>query len=65
MDIQKVRMGKIYCTICTMYKEFKNPKISYICDKTLLSSSNCDKCRSEDEKIFKVEESILDLISNI
>ena len=50
MDFKKVRMRKIYCTMCKMYKEFKNPKISYICDKTLLLSSICDKCRSEMEK---------------
>ena len=69
MDFKKFRMTKIYCAMCKMYKEIKNPKISYICDKTLLLSSICDKCRSEDEKIFKVEESIeiliLGLISNI
>ena len=64
MDIKKVRMGKIYCTILQCIKNLKTLKY-HICDKTLLSSSNCDKCRSEDEKIFKLEESILDLISNI
>ena len=39
-------------------KEIKKPKISYICDKTLLLSNICNKCRSKDEKIFKEEESI-------
>ena len=28
-------MRKFYCTKCKKYKEFKKPKISYICDKTL------------------------------
>ena len=28
-------MRKLYCTKCKKYKEFKKPKISYICDKTL------------------------------
>ena len=70
MDFKKVRMRKIYCTMSKMYKQFKNPKISYVCDETLLLSSICDKCTSEYEKIFKVEESIeilkiLGLISNI
>ena len=51
-------MKKIYCTKCKKYKEFKKPKISYICDRILLFSSICKKCRSEDEKIFKEEESI-------
>ena len=32
--------------------------MSYICDKTLLLSSICNKCGSEDEKIFKEEKSI-------
>ena len=51
-------MKKIYCTKCKKYKEFKKSKISYICDRILLFSSICKKCRSEDEKIFKEEESI-------
>ena len=45
------------------------PKISYFCYKTLLPSSICNKCRSEDEKIFMEQESIemikiLGLINN-
>ena len=58
IDFQKVRMKKIYCTKCKKYKEFKKDKISYICDKTLLLSSTCNKCGSENAKIFKEEESI-------
>ena len=63
-------MKKIYCTKCKKYKEFKKPKISYICDRILLFSSICKKCRSEDEKIFKEEESIeilkiIGLINNV
>ena len=38
-------------------KNFKKPKISYICDKTLPLSSICNKCGSEDGKTFKEEES--------
>ena len=37
--------------------EFKKPKI-YICYKILLLSSICNKCGSEDEKIFMEEELI-------
>ena len=48
-------MRKIYSTDCKKCKEFKKPKI-YICDKTLLLSSTCNKYGSEDEKIFKEEE---------
>ena len=58
IDLRKVRMRKIYCTKGKKYKEFKNPKISFICDKTLFHSSICSRCGSEDKKIFKVEESI-------
>ena len=57
VDFKKVKMRNIYCTKCKKYKQFKNPKISYICDKTLLLSSICNKCGSEDKKIFKEEES--------
>ena len=63
-------MRKTYCAKCQKYREFKKPKLSYICDKTLLLSSICDKRGSEDDKIFKEEESIeilkiLGLINNI
>ena len=51
-------MRKIYCTKCNKYKQFKKPRILYICDKTLLLFSICNKCGSEDEKIFKKEQSI-------
>ena len=29
-------MRKIYCTKCKRCKEFKKPKVPYICDKKLL-----------------------------
>ena len=46
------------------------PKISYICHKTLLLSSICNKCRGEDEKVSMEQESteilkILGLNNNI
>ena len=43
---------------CKKYKEFKKPETWYICYKTLLLSSICNKCESEDEQIFMEEESI-------
>ena len=63
-------MRKIYCTKCKKYKEFKKPKISYICDKILLLSGICNICGSKDEKTFKEEVSIeilkiLDLVYNM
>ena len=51
-------MRKIYCINCKKYKKFKNPRMSYICQKTLLLSRICNKCLTEDEKIFKEDESI-------
>ena len=63
-------MRKILCIKSKKYKKIINPKLSYICYKTLLLSSVCNKCESEDEKIFVEQESIemlkvLDLINNI
>ena len=53
-----------------MYRKFDKPKISYILRKTLALSFTCSKCKNEDKKIFKEEESIeilkiLGLIENI
>ena len=64
------KMPEIYCIKCKKYKEFKKPETWYICYKTLLLSSICKKCGSEDEQIFMEEESIkilkiLRLITNI
>ena len=58
IDLKKVRMKKIYCIACNMYRKFKNPEISYIFDKALVLSIIRAKCCSKDEKIFKEEESI-------
>ena len=63
-------MKKIYCVICGKYRKFKNPKISYIFEKTLVLTIICSKYENKDEKIFKKEESIeilkiLGLIKNI
>ena len=63
-------MKKIYCVICDNYRKFDIPKISYILEKTLVLSIICSKCKSENEKIFKEEESseilkILGLSENI
>ena len=63
-------MKKLYCIICGKYRKFEKPKISYLLEKTLFLSIICGKCKSEDEKLFKEEESIevlkiLGLIENI
>ena len=62
-------MKNLYCVICFLYRKFEKPKIWYLIEKTVLSII-CSKCKNEDEKIFKEEDSIeilkiLDLIENI
>ena len=52
-------MKKLYCVICAMYRKFEKPKISYLLEKkTLVLSIFCSKCKNEDEKVFKEEQSI-------
>ena len=63
-------MKKLYCVICGKYRKFEKPKILYLLEKTLVFSIICSKCKNEDEKIFKEEDSveilkILGLIENI
>ena len=60
-------MNKIYCFIFGKYRKFEKPKMSHILEKTLVLSIICSKCKNEDEKLFKEDESIeilktLDLI---
>ena len=63
-------MTKLYCIICGKYKKFEKPKISYVLEKTLVISNICSKCKNQDEKTSKEEESIeilkiIGLINNI
>ena len=51
-------MKKIYCVIGSKYRKFEKSKISYLLEKTLVLSIICCKCKNEDEKLFKEEESI-------
>ena len=53
-----------------LQRKFKNPKASYTFNEALVLSIICDKCGSNDDKIFTIEESIeilkiLGLIDNI
>ena len=48
-------MKKLYCVI---HRKFQKPKISYLLAKTLAPSITCSKCKNEEEKLFKEEESI-------
>ena len=56
--------------ICSKYRKFEKPKISYLLEKTLVLSVICNKCKIDDEKLFKEEGpieilKILGLIENI
>ena len=56
--------------MCGKYRKFEKPKISCILEKILVLSIIWGKCRNEDEKTFKEEESIeilkvLGLIENV
>ena len=55
---------------CTKYRKFKNPKVSYFFNETLVFPIICRKSGSNNDTIFKKEEfieklKILDLINNI
>ena len=50
-------MKRLYCVICGKYRKFEKPKISFILEKVLVLSIICSKCKNEDEKLFKEEES--------
>ena len=63
-------MKKLYYVTCGNYEKIEKSKISNILEKTLVLSIICSKCKNEEEKIFKEEESIkilkiLCLIENI
>ena len=49
-------MKKLYCVICGEHRKFEKSKTSCF-KKTLVFSIICTKCKNEDEKIFKKEES--------
>ena len=51
-------MKKLFSVTCDNCRKFGKPKISNILDKTLVLFVICSKCKNDDEKIFKEEESI-------
>ena len=40
------------------YRTFEKTKISYLLEKAIFLSVICSKCKNENEKLFKEEESI-------
>ena len=51
-------MKKLHCVIFGKYRKFEKYKISYLLEKTLVLSIISSKCKNEDEKLFKEQESI-------
>ena len=51
-------MKRFYCLFCGKYGKFKNPKISYIFEKTLVFSIICSKCENEVEQIIREEKQL-------
>ena len=51
-------MKKLYSTICSKYRKFEKPKISYLLEKPFVLSIICRKYKNDDGKIFKDEDSI-------
>ena len=47
----------MYCVICLKYRKSGKSKISYLIEKTLVLSIICSKCKKENEKVFKEEDS--------
>ena len=64
------KMKKLSCIICSKYRKFEKPRISNLLEKALVLSIICSKCKNEDGKLFKGEESIeiikvIGLIENV
>ena len=53
-----MKTKNIYDVIFGKYRKFKNLKISNIFEKAIVLIIICNKCKNEDKKIFKEEESI-------
>ena len=47
-------MKKLYCSIWDKYRKFEKPKIMPVIVLFII----CSKCKNENEKLFKEEESI-------
>lgn len=50
-------MKKVDCVECNKYRKLKNLKNCQIFNEALVISSVCDKCVSNNDKLFEEEES--------
>ena len=53
-----VNIYQIYCNKCNKHRKFRNLKISHIFNETLVLSIICAKYGSDNDTIFKKEESV-------
>ena len=68
--IESINEKNMCCIKCNKHKKFKNLQMLYVFNKKFVIYIICDKCGSNDDKVFKEEESIeilkvLGLIDNI
>ena len=54
-------MKKLYCVICSKHRKLEKLKISYLLEKIFLSVL-LSKSKNEDEKIYKQEESVNEIL---
>ena len=54
-------MKKLHCVICSKYRKLEKLKISYLLEKIFLSIL-LSKSKNEDEKIYKQEESVNEIL---
>ena len=55
----------VLLSVINKYRKLKNPKISYIFDKTIVPSIICKTCGKNNEKIFKESIQTLKIIGLI
>ena len=53
------KIKKPYCFNCSKYRKFETAKISHLLGTTLVIFIICSKCKNENEKTSKEEESIV------
>ena len=55
-------MKKLCCVICGKYRKFEKPKTSYLLQNTLVLSIICSKCKNQNERVLKEEDSIENIL---
>ena len=55
-------MKKLCCVICGKYRKFEKSKTSYLLQNTLVLSIICSKCKNQNERVLKEEDSIENIL---